>query len=466
MTSETTDAERWHQHAENGASHDGADARAIDPHSFIDPEDGPLQLDPTTGVPKVLKAYVVHQDPVITVVPNFLSDREVAHLIELSEEYWVPSVVGTGVYKTNDESKDLKNKASPNRTSYSAMLRSAQTSEVERIEHRLAHLAGMDVDYLERLNMVRYQPGQFFKRHHDGRFRPKTVFVYLNDLPEGDGGETLFSEIGVKFVPRKGCAVMWSNVLEPGIEDPRTYHQGLAPLTTMKYGVNCFFNDKPLKQWEDIDSDFGDDDADEGAKARPRSAKTWQAVDPRQLQADAEPLPPGQLCNFVVCREPRVCVLPDMLSPEEIAALLSFLGPPESRVQAMLDLVPGIEERMAAVARAPLSHMEPLKIAKCEPNMTPDGQVLARGQYGKRFGEKVVCVFLNDVAEGGEVRFPRLGFQVLPRKGCAVLWHVRSPDGGEDDPRAVHQGRPPRAGTRYVAMGIFRGEPVRTAGIK
>eukprot|EP00971_Amphidinium_carterae_P314637 6254219-Amphidinium_carterae.1 len=31
---------------------------------------------------------------------------------------------------------------------------------------------------------LRYQPGQQFKVHHDGTFRQKTLFVYLNDLPE------------------------------------------------------------------------------------------------------------------------------------------------------------------------------------------------------------------------------------------------------------------------------------------
>jgi hypothetical protein len=40
----------------------------------------------------------------------------------------------------------------------------------------------------------------------------------------------------------KGCAVMWSNVLETGTEDLRLLHQALPPKTGIKYGVNCFFN--------------------------------------------------------------------------------------------------------------------------------------------------------------------------------------------------------------------------------
>eukprot|EP00409_Alexandrium_fundyense_P006299 CAMPEP_0195045386 /NCGR_PEP_ID=MMETSP0347-20130606/15178_1 /TAXON_ID=2932 /ORGANISM="Alexandrium fundyense, Strain CCMP1719" /LENGTH=85 /DNA_ID=CAMNT_0040073187 /DNA_START=77 /DNA_END=331 /DNA_ORIENTATION=+ len=85
------------------------------------------------------------------------------------------------------------------------MIDPLQTPTVSRVEHRLSRLAGIDIDYLEPLNMVRYTPGQLFKTHHDGRFRPKTVFIYLNDLPEGDGGETLFPELGLQIVPRRGC---------------------------------------------------------------------------------------------------------------------------------------------------------------------------------------------------------------------------------------------------------------------
>jgi hypothetical protein len=48
---------------------------------------------------------------------------------------------------------------------------------------------------------VRYEPGQFNRLHHDGVFRPRTVFVYLNDLPDDDDGETYFPRLGLKITP-------------------------------------------------------------------------------------------------------------------------------------------------------------------------------------------------------------------------------------------------------------------------
>merc|ERR1719201_2646828 len=110
---------------------------------------------------------VVHKDPEISLIPDFLDDAEIEHLMQLAGDLWQPSVVGSGVYKTNDESKDLQNKSSQNRTSYSCSLRSGQSPIVKAIEERLSFVAGMDVEYLERLNMVRYAPGQFFNKHHD-----------------------------------------------------------------------------------------------------------------------------------------------------------------------------------------------------------------------------------------------------------------------------------------------------------
>eukprot|EP00971_Amphidinium_carterae_P021245 419425-Amphidinium_carterae.1 len=52
---------------------------------------------------------------------------------------------------------------------------------------------------MEPFNMVKYEPGEYFKVHHDGKVRTMTVLVYLNDVLEGDGGETSFPTLGLQF---------------------------------------------------------------------------------------------------------------------------------------------------------------------------------------------------------------------------------------------------------------------------
>ncbi|CAJ1414537.1 unnamed protein product [Effrenium voratum] len=185
----------------------------IDPAEVVGLDDEkPLQDDVKAGKRgRVLKAYNVLEDPEVIVVPDFVNEAEIQHLLQLAERGWQPSEVGSGVYKSKDEAKDLANEVSDIRTSYSCLIEPGTSNMVTAIEYRLATLAGMDVKHLEPLNMVRYAPGQFFKEHHDGRFRPKTVFLYLNDVPPGEGGETMFPDLNVKIVPRRGCAAFSSD---------------------------------------------------------------------------------------------------------------------------------------------------------------------------------------------------------------------------------------------------------------
>lgn len=402
-----------------------------------------------------LRAFVVHEEPRMSVVPNFVSDEEADHLLQLAEEGWTPSLVGSGTYKTADESQDLKNKPSQNRTSYSCMLCSGQSDIVKNVEFRLAQLAGIDVDYLERLNMVRYAPGQFFNKHHDGRFRPKTVFVYLNDLPEGDGGETFFPELGVKFVPRKGCAVMWSNILSEQKEDLRMVHMGLAPKTAVKYGVNCFFNDKPLKQAEDLS---GDDEP--GHPSATYDDKFW-TIDPDKLVADRSDEPgPQPLVVFSVSDDPKVIVVPNFLTSGEVAGIIAMMEPSSSdHADGGCFSIDGVQDRIARLVELPRSSMT-MKLSKCARNDLPSQDLLCLDPKHGVHGQKSVYLFLNDVDEGAQLRFQRLSIQVRPRPGCAVVWTPVSSDGITDE-RAACKARPPRTGTRFCAACLFSfGPPV------
>ena len=61
--------------------------------------------------------------------------------------------------------------------------------------------------------MVRYQPGQHFKKIHTERFSLASlhrVFVfmtYLNDVDEG--GSTYFNNYDLEIKPKKGLTLIW-----------------------------------------------------------------------------------------------------------------------------------------------------------------------------------------------------------------------------------------------------------------
>jgi prolyl 4-hydroxylase len=193
-----------------------------------------------------LQAMVIRQDPKMLFCPDFLNDEEIEHILSLARERWRESTVGTGT----GYSDDLKmiNKQSRTRTSWSAELDCGQTPMIRDIEHRIAGFAKFPRAHVERLNPLRYAPGQKFDEHHDGGFRPKTVFIYLNDIPADDEGETYFPYLGIKIKPLKGAAVLWPNVDEHGNADMNMRHMGLPPKTATKYGMNCFINMRPINQ--------------------------------------------------------------------------------------------------------------------------------------------------------------------------------------------------------------------------
>eukprot|EP00406_Dinophysis_acuminata_P047171 CAMPEP_0179310960 /NCGR_PEP_ID=MMETSP0797-20121207/52438_1 /TAXON_ID=47934 /ORGANISM="Dinophysis acuminata, Strain DAEP01" /LENGTH=197 /DNA_ID=CAMNT_0021020715 /DNA_START=19 /DNA_END=609 /DNA_ORIENTATION=+ len=171
----------------------------------------PPAADPITGAPTVLTSFVVSTDPRIVVVPHFLTSEECKHLQELAEGRYSRSLVGVLVDDADGTGKptparNTQSKSTRTRTSTSSKLRHAQTMIVQRIEDRLASLAGLPVEQLESPALVRYSPGERFDEHHDGKCRPRTVFVYLNDLPDGDEGDIFFPHLGFSFIPREGCA--------------------------------------------------------------------------------------------------------------------------------------------------------------------------------------------------------------------------------------------------------------------
>lgn len=269
-----------------------------------------------------LKQVVVSTDPYISVFPDFLSDVECDHLIDLVEGYWTPSLVGNKESQDQDSwgrAGEYDNSATDYRTSWSCFLRWCQTSVVERMEQRVADIGKLwlpvDVSQVERMNMVRYAPGERFRVHHDGKFRPITVFIYLNDLPENDEGGTYFPILGYSFKPRKGTAIMWRNNSNDGSEDSRMIHAGEPPLTGIKYGVNCFINGEVMRE----------------LVSTPALIPVERAVVQRVCDWSEESPALGEnglrkLQIYVVFKNPKIFAMPGFLTAEEIENILRDMG--------------------------------------------------------------------------------------------------------------------------------------------
>ena len=213
----------------------------------------PLLAAKSTAAEKAasLTPLVLSTSPRLEVHPTFMSPQEAGAVIALANNRFNRSSVvqeGTGIQL-----------ADPARTSYSVYLAHGETPLIRQLEERAAALAGLPVSYLECLQVVRYQHGQFYKPHFDylpetadvldNGQRQVTLFAYLNDLPpEETGGGTHFPTLGKTVRPQCGAAAMWINVTD-GAVDPRTLHGGetIAFPATVKYGMNFWFRDRPQK---------------------------------------------------------------------------------------------------------------------------------------------------------------------------------------------------------------------------
>lgn len=382
-------------------------------------------VDPKTQVPTSIRCMVVHEDPKITVVPQFFSPAECDHLTELAEGNWIRSLVGQLV---RDEPKEasagyvesktdkVQSATARTRTSSSCSIRPGQTAIVQRLENRLAQLAKLPVETLERLVVVRYAPGQQFSVHHDGKFRPITVFVYLNELPEGAAGDTFFPHLGMSFIPRKGCAVMWPNALPDGSEDSRMVHAGRPPLSGVKFGVNCFFNIEekrhllqPSRNVPCADAYVVDLDTLGGGR---QAASSSSSSTPRRA--------------FSLDTKPQLRAVPGFATSEEVEHLLGLLQGAKPKKQctafeggtvvlcglkhAQTDEVASLEERLASWAGFPLEHTGQLRLVQGNTTLG-----LANRGCGQRF-------FTLALSEQDELYFPQLGIRVALRRGDLLEW--------------------------------------------
>jgi prolyl 4-hydroxylase len=134
-----------------------------------------------------------------------------------------------------------------------------------RIQQLISKLTGIPKNYFlhktEEMQVVKYNINEQFKIHHDSsnfHSRLLTALLYLNDVPEVNGGETWFPftgnrrsfdydiekaiELGLKIVnsgdisgikvkPNQGDAIIFFNLLPSGELDSSAVHAGMPVLT-------------------------------------------------------------------------------------------------------------------------------------------------------------------------------------------------------------------------------------------
>ena len=115
------------------------------------------------------------------------------------------------------------------------------------IMDRMTNMTGIPIEYTEYMEILKYEEGGRYERHHDviatqGQERcgnrMLTFYIFLSDVEEG--GELRFNEIEKYVTPRKGRAVLWHNILDDDFDEMQTltFHEAMPVKRGQKFGLN------------------------------------------------------------------------------------------------------------------------------------------------------------------------------------------------------------------------------------
>mmetsp|Transcript_22612 Transcript_22612/g.74989 ORF Transcript_22612/g.74989 Transcript_22612/m.74989 type:complete len:386 (+) Transcript_22612:99-1256(+) len=189
---------------------------------------------------------VLSRSPWVVQYHDFLSEVEAQAFRDVCKESFERSLAG--------------DQLNPVRTSYQCWCNFPKcfaNEHIHRVVRRINDLTGTPYDNGEDLQIVRYEPGQFYRRHHDQNTavwtpqgpRVLTFFMYLNEVDSG--GETAFPAVGggIKVTPTKGSAILWPSTYndQPMTADQRTVHEAMPVHEGIKFGANMWIHQFSFK---------------------------------------------------------------------------------------------------------------------------------------------------------------------------------------------------------------------------
>ena len=203
---------------------------------------------------RILREYPEYEptalstSPYVLLLKNFLNSEEAEAFQSVCKSSFERSLAG--------------DQLNPVRTSFQCWCNFAgcfTNPHVHNVTRRINSLLRIPYNNGEDLQIVRYLPGQFYRRHHDQNTalwapqgpRVLTFFMYLNDPDEG--GETAFPSVGpppgLKVSPKLGHAVLWPSTLDerPMDADGRTDHEAMDVIKGVKYGANMWVHQFDFK---------------------------------------------------------------------------------------------------------------------------------------------------------------------------------------------------------------------------
>jgi prolyl 4-hydroxylase len=127
-------------------------------------------------------------------------------------------------------------------------------------------------------------------------------------------------------------------------------------------------------------------------------------------------------------------------------------------------LIMALDERVSACMNCPVENGEGLQVLRYGPgdSFAPHFDFLLPSNAHNcaslaRSGQRIstLMVYLNDVPEGGETVFPKLGLAITPRRGNALYFEYTN-GRMQVDPLSLHAGAPVTRGEKWVVTKWMR----------
>jgi prolyl 4-hydroxylase len=194
-----------------------------------------------------VKQEQVYFDPPMFMFHDILTKYQMKVVKELGQ----PLLHRSGVFQVAAQDRTHTDY----RISKSAWLLDSLDPVITRLSLKARVLTNLTLDTAEQWQVLNYGIGGHYETHCDfatkrelSTFeqqqgnRVATFICYISDIPAG--GSTVFPEIGVQLVPKKGTCGLWYNLRRNGDGDFNTRHAACPVLAGYKWACNKWFHER------------------------------------------------------------------------------------------------------------------------------------------------------------------------------------------------------------------------------
>ena len=171
------------------------------------------------------------------VLPNFISDEEIEHIKKEAESKFFTSTI--------DENHTVNKTVRDSQTAWLDL----EDPIVNRVTQRCTSLTDRPLQNCEKLQVLRYRLGGFYKPHQDtfsdvkGNKRMYTIILALND--DYEGGETAFPNLGKQYKLKKGDALFFHTLDNYELMTSKALHGGKPVKSGEKWICNLWIHKYP-----------------------------------------------------------------------------------------------------------------------------------------------------------------------------------------------------------------------------